>query len=82
MDAAMSKTPSPADLERERRLAEALRANLRKRKVQTKITYKTCCDDGEFNPNELIQTGLGWGQVKDAEYDVQTNTITVNLLQQ
>jgi len=56
--------------------------SVRKRKVQTKITYKTCCDDGEFNPNELIQTGLGWGQVKDAEYDVQTNTITVNLLQQ
>ncbi|MDX8357879.1 hypothetical protein [Sphingopyxis terrae] len=36
MDAAMSKTPSPADLERERRLAEALRANLRKRKAQTR----------------------------------------------
>ena len=30
----MSKTPSPADIERERRLAEALRANLRKRKAQ------------------------------------------------
>lgn len=32
----MSKTPSPADLERERRLAEALRANLRKRKAQAR----------------------------------------------
>ena len=32
----MSKTPSPADIERERRLAEALRANLRKRKAQTR----------------------------------------------
>ncbi len=30
----MPKTPSLADLERERRLAEALRANLRKRKAQ------------------------------------------------
>lgn len=30
----MSKTPSPSDLERQRRLAEALRDNLRKRKSQ------------------------------------------------
>ena len=32
----MSKTPSPADQERERRLAEALRENLRKRKAQAR----------------------------------------------
>ena len=32
----VSKTPSPADLERERRLGEALRANLRKRKAQAR----------------------------------------------
>ena len=32
----MSRTPSPADIERERRLAEALRANLRKRKAQSR----------------------------------------------
>jgi hypothetical protein len=32
----VSKTPSPADLERERRLAEALRENLRKRKAQAR----------------------------------------------
>jgi hypothetical protein len=32
----VSKPPSPADLERERRLAEALRANLRKRKTQVR----------------------------------------------
>lgn len=55
--------------------------SVRKRKEQVKVTYKTCCDDGEFNPNELIHTGLGWGQVKDAEYDTQKNTITVSLLQ-
>lgn len=36
MDGAVSKIPSPADIERERRLAEALRANLRKRKAQTR----------------------------------------------
>lgn len=32
----MAKVPTPADLERERRLAEALRANLRKRKSQAR----------------------------------------------
>jgi hypothetical protein len=32
----VSKTPSPADIERERRLAEALRENLRKRKAQAR----------------------------------------------
>lgn len=36
MDAAVSKTPSPTDLERERRLVEALRENLRKRKAQAR----------------------------------------------
>lgn len=36
MAAFVSKTPSPADIERERRLAEALRANLRKRKAQAR----------------------------------------------
>ncbi|WOF45565.1 hypothetical protein KNJ79_12055 [Sphingopyxis indica] len=35
-DGGVSKPPSPADLERERRLAEALRANLRKRKAQAR----------------------------------------------
>ncbi|WP_267463750.1 hypothetical protein [Sphingopyxis solisilvae] len=32
----MTKPPSPADIERERRLAEALRENLRKRKAQAR----------------------------------------------
>lgn len=36
--AAVSKPPSPADIERERRLAEALRENLRKRKAQARET--------------------------------------------
>ena len=34
--AGVSKSPAPSDLERERRLAEALRANLRKRKTQAR----------------------------------------------
>lgn len=32
----VNKPPSSADIERERRLAEALRENLRKRKVQAR----------------------------------------------
>ena len=36
MAAIVSKPPSPADIERERRLAEALRDNLRKRKAQSR----------------------------------------------
>jgi len=32
----VSKPPSPADEERQRRLAEALRENLRKRKAQSR----------------------------------------------
>jgi len=36
MAASVSKPPSPADIERERRLAEALRENLRKRKAQAR----------------------------------------------
>lgn len=34
----VSKPPSPADIERDRRLAEALRNNLRKRKAQARET--------------------------------------------
>lgn len=36
MASEVSKTPSPAEIERERRLAEALRDNLRKRKAQAR----------------------------------------------
>lgn len=36
MAADVSKRPSPADIERERRLAQALRDNLRKRKAQSR----------------------------------------------
>ena len=36
MGSRVNKPPSPADIERERRLAEALRDNLRKRKAQAR----------------------------------------------
>lgn len=53
---------------------------VRKRKAQIPIKFKYCCDNGEPNPTELIQTGLGWGQVKDMELDTEKDTMTVNLL--
>lgn len=54
---------------------------IRKRKQQVPVTFKYCCpDDGEFNPTELIQTGLGWGRVKLAEQDTGAKTMKVTLL--
>ena len=53
---------------------------VRKRKAQIPIKFKYCCDNGEPSPTELIQTGLGWGQVKDMELDTERDTMTVNLL--
>lgn len=55
-------------------------ASVRKRKAQIPIKFKYCCDSGEPNPTELIQTGLGWGQVKDMDLDTERDTMTVNLL--
>lgn len=53
---------------------------VRKRKTQPPIKFKYCCDNGEPNPTELIQTGLGWGQVAGMELDTERDTMTVNLL--
>lgn len=49
-----------------------------KRKAQVPVTIPWCCED--FDPTELMQTGLGWGAVKDAEEDTLKATLTVNLL--
>ena len=51
--------------------------SVRKRKSQGPIKVKFCCDD--FEPTELVNTALGWGEVKDAELDTETNTLTLNL---
>lgn len=53
---------------------------VRKRKQQTPISFKYCCDNGEFDAAQLIQSGLGWGQVKLAELDKERKTMKVTLL--
>lgn len=53
---------------------------VRPRKEQKDISFKYCCDNGEFTAADLIQTGLGWGQVKMAEYDTERSNMKVNLL--
>lgn len=52
---------------------------VRKRKQQVPVKYRWCCE-GEPDAAELINTGLGWGQVKDLEYDTERNTMTATLL--
>jgi hypothetical protein len=56
-------------------------SSVRKRKEQKAITFKYCCDQGEFDATQLIQTGLGWGQIKLAEQDKERKTMKVTLLQ-
>lgn len=47
---------------------------------QPVITIKFCCSD-QFDPSELVNTQLGWGEVKSAEQDVQRGTLKLTLLQ-
>lgn len=54
--------------------------SIRKFRAQSPIVIRFCCDD-DFNPSELVQTQLGWGEVADAELDTQTATLTLNLRQ-
>ena len=52
--------------------------SVRRRRQQARITAKWCCED--FTPSELVQTQLGWGEVKDAEEDTERATLTLTLL--
>ena len=54
--------------------------SVRPRKQQVPVKFKYCCDPDPFDPTDLIQTGLGWGQNKDVEYDTENNMITTTLL--
>ena len=51
-----------------------------KMREQVQITIPFCCDD-EFEPSELVQTQLGWGEVKSAEQDTERGTLKLTLLQ-
>lgn len=49
-------------------------------KEQVRIAWKYCCEETDFDPVQLIKSGLGWGQIRDAEHDTQQNKMTVTLL--
>lgn len=54
--------------------------SVRKTREQAQISIPFCCEE-VFEPSELVQTQLGWGEVKSAEYDTETATLTLSLLQ-
>lgn len=52
----------------------------RRFKEQARLAFKYCCEETDFDPVQLIQSGLGWGQIKDIEHDTQKDTMNVTLL--
>lgn len=54
--------------------------SIKKTRQQSQITIKFCCDD-TFEASKLIQTQLGWGEVKTATHDVERGTLKIDLLQ-
>ena len=54
--------------------------SVRRLKNQAQIVIPWCC--GDFDETELIQTAIGWGQVKTAEIDTKTSRLTLELLKQ
>lgn len=54
--------------------------SVRKTKEQAQISIQFCCDD-TFEPSELVNTQLGWGEVKTAEENTETATLKLSLLQ-
>ena len=55
-------------------------ATIKKVKVQPNVTIKFCCSDS-FEPSELVNTQLGWGEVKSAEQDTEKGTLTISIVQ-
>ncbi len=50
-------------------------------KKQVVVEFPLCCEDLlEFTPEDLMLSGLGWGEIKTASYDAKTQFLTVNLL--
>lgn len=51
---------------------------IKRRKNQTPIAIPFCCED--FDPTELVQTQISWGEVQSAEEDTRAGTLTLKLL--
>lgn len=54
--------------------------SVRRRKKQAQIQVPLCYDDA-FDAAQLQRTGLGWGEVADAQWDTLTELLTLNLKQ-
>ena len=52
--------------------------SLKRRKTQPSVTIPFCCPDG-FVESDIVITGLGNGQVKNAEIDTQRGDLTLTL---
>lgn len=48
-------------------------------KLQDKISVPVCCND-MFNPDNLVQTSLGYGQVSKATYTLENDMLQLELL--
>lgn len=47
-------------------------------KLQEEISFPICCGD-EFDPTELVKTGMGLGHVEKASIDLKTSFMTLQL---
>ena len=52
----------------------------RRFKEQQRFSFKYCCEATDFDPVQLLQSGLGWGQIKDIEHDTERDLMNVTLL--
>lgn len=52
----------------------------RRFREQQRITFKYCCQETDFDPVQLVKSGLGWGQIKDIEHDTEKDQMSVILL--
>ncbi len=50
-------------------------------KRQEELRMKMCCTEmALFDPSELMQTEIGWGEIEAANFDAGTNILTVTIL--
>ena len=55
-------------------------ATTRRFKEQARLSFKYCCEETDFDPVQLLNSGLGWGQIKDIEHDTERDQMNVILL--
>ena len=53
---------------------------IRRDKIQDPISIPMCCkDSAQFDPNDLVKTQLGWGEVVSYEYSVKEECLELTL---